>query len=146
LIGPDAHPQPDSFTAVVAARLQSVCHLAFPFAVSTTTILPVLLCWNAFLEPDGDGFPWIVNVMLFNVWLPRDVASFASTILVPSLDRYGRYAIADVVITRSKVAQSASAFAVAQPICTHLPKLVLQYLKSCHTFLHFVSIPFSVTV
>jgi hypothetical protein len=52
-----AHTQPDAFAAVAADRLLIVCHFTLPLAVSTTTILPVLLCLNAFFEPDGDGLP-----------------------------------------------------------------------------------------
>jgi len=61
----DVHSQLTDFAAAIAALLLVACHFAFPFAVSMTTILPVALCLNAFLEPDGDGLPMMVKEMLF---------------------------------------------------------------------------------
>jgi len=137
LIGPDAHPQPDSFTAVVAARLQSVCHLAFPLAVSTTTILPVLLCWNAFFEPDGDGLPRTVKEMLFT-FVPHEFSA------IPPAHR-------DVWVNPNLVGffcreqRYCPFFVIAYPVAMQLhakPDFLYTLLFDLtHTFLHFVSIP-----
>ena len=57
----EVHSQLTDLAAAIAALLLVACHLAFPFAVSMTTIRPVTLCLNAFLEPDGDGLPRMVK-------------------------------------------------------------------------------------